>query len=158
MFKVKPLHAIIAVGAFMALVLAADQFSRGRRAYSAYERIGPDADGVVRLDVGDLERLEVRFYRFLNSGNQEVRFLVGRDREGVVQVGFDSNDSHYKTDRGFSYQDGWITDNKCETTTRLSAINQGGKGCKPAAVKHRVQADQLLITEADMLAGWRYFR
>ena len=158
MTKLNPMHALVAVAAFAGLVLVADQFARGRRSYSAYERIGPDADGVVRLDVSDLERREVRFYRFLNAGNQEVRFLVGRDQTGTVQVGFDANDSHYKTDRGFSYQDGWITDNKCETTTRLSAINQGGKGCKPAAVKHRLEGDRLIITEADMLAGWRYFR
>ncbi len=158
MTKIRPAYALIAIGVFMALVLAADQYARGRRSYSAYQRVGLAADGVVRIDVGDLERLEVRFYRFLNTANQEVRFLVGRDREGIVQVGFDANDSHYKTGRGFSYQDGWITDNKCDTTTRLSAINQGGRGCKPAAVKHRVEGDQLIVTEVDMLAGWRYFR
>ncbi len=158
MTKLRPIHAIAFVGAVATLLLAADHFVRGRRSYSAYERIGPDADGVVRIDVGDLKRLEVRFYRFLNAGNQEVRFLAGRDEEGALQVGFDANDSHYKTDRGFSYQDGWITDNNCETTTRLSTINHGGRGCKPVAVKHRVDGDMLLIAEADMLAGWRYFR
>lgn len=158
MKKLKPVHAMIAIFGFLALMLAADQFARGRRGYAAFERIGLDADGVVRIDVSDLERLEVRFYRFLNAANQEVRFLVGRDDTGAVQVGFDANDTHYKTGRGFSYSNGWVTDNKCETVTRLSAINEGGRGCKPAAVKHRLEGDQLIITEADMLAGWRYFR
>ncbi len=158
MTKLRPIHAIVIVCTSMALVLTADQFLRGGRSYSAYQRIGPDTSGVVRLDIGDLVRLEVRFYRFLNASNQEVRFLVGRDEEGTIQVGYDANDSHYKTNRGFSYQDGWIIDNKCETTTRLSTIIQGGRGCQPAAVKHRVEGAQLIITEADMLAGWRYFR
>ena len=141
-------------GLFLALELAGDAWL-GR---PSFERVRPDADGRVRIDVGDLERLQVRFYRFLNAGNQEVQFLVGRDREGVVQVGFNANASHYKTRRGFSYQDGWIVDNKCETTTRLSAINQGGRGCKPAALAHRVIGDELVLEETDILEGWRFFR
>ncbi len=158
MKKLTPVRAFVILGALMALVLAADELRRGRFGHPGFERVGPDAEGLVRIDTSDLDRLEVRFYRFLNSGNQEVKFLVGRDEEGVVQVGFDASDSHYKLGRGFSYQDGWIIDNKCETTVRLSAINKGGRGCKPAAIAHRMEGDELIITEAQMLQGWRYFR
>ncbi len=141
-------------GLFLGLELAGDAWLKR----PDFERVRPDAQGQVRIDVSDLGRLEVRFYRFLNAGNQEVQFLVGRDRDGVVQVGFNANAGHYKTRRGFSYQDGWIVDNKCETTTRLSAINQGGRGCKPAPLAHRVLGDELLLRESDILEGWRYFR
>ena len=141
-------------GLLLGLELAGDAWV-GR---PQFERVRPDAQGQVRIDVSDLERLQVRFYRFLNAGNQEVQFLVGRDREGVVQVGFNANAQHYKTRRGFSYQDGWIVDNKCETTTRLSAINVGGKGCKPAPLAHRVDGGELVLREPDILEGWRYFR
>ena len=154
--KLKPIHALILVAAFMALVLAADQWIGG--VSHSFTRVGPDRDGLVRIGVGDLERMQVRWYRFLNAGNQEVRFLVGRDETGTIQVGFDGGDTHLKTRRGFSYQDGWIIDNKCETTTRLSTVNDDKRGCKPTPVKHRVAGDELIITEADMLAGWRYFR
>lgn len=154
--KLKPIHALVLVGAFMALVLGADQWRRGIR--HSFTRVGPDAGGLVRIDVGDLERMEVRWYRFLNPGNQEVRFLVGRDGTGTIQVGFDGGPSHAKTRRGFSYQDGWIIDNKCETTTRLATVNEKKRGCKPTPVTHRVDGDELIITESDMLEGWRYFR
>lgn len=156
MKKLTPVSALAIVGAFFALMLAADQLGRGR--FGRFERVGPDAGGLVRIDVSDLERLEVRFYRFLNAGNQEVRFLVGRDEQGVVQVGFDSSGSHMKAGRGFSYQDGWMVDNKCETTTRLSAVNSPGRGCRPVPLAHRVEGGTLVLTEADVLAGWRYFR
>lgn len=154
--KLKPTHALVVIAAFMALVLGADQLSRGLG--HRFQRVSPDSDDLVRIDVSDLAKLQVRFYRFLNAGNQEVRFLVGRDQTGVIQVGFDGGESHIKLGRGFSYHDGWIIDNKCETTTRLSAINDGSRGCKPTPVKHRVEGGELIITEADMLAGWRYFR
>ncbi|MCP3995770.1 MAG: DUF2318 domain-containing protein [bacterium] len=141
-------------GLFLGVQLASDAWLKRPN----FERIRPDDAGEVRIDVSGLDRLQVQFYRFLNAGNQEVQFLVGRDSEGVVQVGFNANPQHYKTRRGFSYQDGWIVDNKCETTTRLSAINKGGRGCKPAALKHRVVGDELVLREADILEGWRYFR
>ena len=158
MKKLTPVRALVLLGVFFALVFVAEEFRRGTFGHPGYTRVGPDDAGLVRIDTSDLERLEVRFYRFLNTGNQEVLFLVGRDEEGVIQVGFNANDGHYKLRRGFSYQDGWIVDNKCETTVRLSAINRGGGGCKPVAIAHRMDGDELVITEADMLRGWRYFR
>jgi len=39
---------------------------------------------LLRLIAGTTIR-QVRFYRFLNRGNQEVRFFVGRDAQGTVQ-------------------------------------------------------------------------
>ncbi|MCP3960224.1 MAG: DUF2318 domain-containing protein [bacterium] len=158
MKRVTPVHALIVVAAFMAVILFANQLASGAFGGHRFERVRPGDDGMVRIAIGDLERLQVRFYRFLNSGNQEVRFLVGRDEEGVIQVGFDAGRSHQKVGRGFSYQDGWIVDNKCETTTRLSTLNDGGRGCRPIPLKHSVAGDELIITESDVLEGWRYFR
>ena len=153
-----PLKALVLFAAFFALVMIADMFSSGSFGHPGFERVGPDPDGVVRINVGDLEKEQVRFYRFLNHANQEVKFLVGRDESGVIQVGFDAGESHFKLRRGFSYQNGWIIDNKCSTTTHLSDVNRGGSGCKPVPVRHQLVGDQLLIREPDMLEGWRYFR
>lgn len=156
MAKITPRTALAAVLAFGALMLGIE-FATGAHGHS-FERLRPDDQGLVKIDVSNLEVLDVRFYRFLNAGNQEVEFLVGRDREGVIQVGLNANDNHAKTRRGFSYQDGWIIDNKCETTTRLSAINQGGGGCKPKALAHEMVGDTVILRETDILTGWRYFR
>jgi len=158
MTRWKPSHAILIVlvvlGFGWGIRLALDAHHGKAR----LETVRADSQGVVRIDLRDLERLEVRFFRFINAGNQEVEFLVGRDEEGEVQVGFNANDNHYKTRRGFSFQDGWIIDNKCETATRLSKVNAGGGGCKPAPLEHQVLDDVLVLQERDLLAGWRYFR
>ncbi len=141
------------LGLFLGLELAADSwFGKAK-----LELVKP-IDGVVKIDLRDFAPLEVRFYRFLNAGNQEIEFLVGRDEQGVVQVGFNTSENHYKTRRGFSAQGEWIIDNKCETSTRLSGVNESSGVCRPIALKHEVVGDELILQEPDILAGWRYFR
>ena len=99
----------------------------------------------------------MRFYRFLNRSNQEVRFLVGRDGQGEVQVGFDASDTHARVGRGFRHEGEWLVDNKCDTASRLAQVNRGGGGCRPVPLRHRLEGEQLVLSEADILQGWRLF-
>jgi uncharacterized membrane protein len=111
----------------------------------------------VHIDVADLPRSEVRFYRFLNRGNQEVKFLVGRDETGTVQVGFDASETHARVGRGFRHDGDWVVDAKCDTASRLSEVNQGGGGCRPVPLEHHLEGQQLVLRESDILKGWRLF-
>lgn len=156
MKRFRPLHAMLLVAVVVGAVVAADLAFDGGR--SGATTVRPDAQGVVTLDVSTLAPSEVRFYRFLNAGNQEVRFLVGRDREGVVQVAFDASETHAKLGRGFRHEGDWLVDNKCESAVRLASVNEGGRGCRPVPLAHRVDGDRLVLTETDILRGWRYFQ
>lgn len=158
MARLRPIHAILLVVVFMALVVSAQYAWEGGFGHGGYDLVRPDAEGRVTVDIADLEPQDVRFYRFLNAGNQEVKFLVGRDRRGTVQVGFDASESHSLLGRGFSAQDGWIVDNKCESAVRLETVNEGGRGCRPVPLDHRVEGDRVILAEQDILRGWRYFR
>jgi uncharacterized membrane protein len=151
--RFKPIYGILLVPIFVVGVfLLAGGFGLTR-----HERVTPDADGVVRIDVSDLQSEQVRFYRFLNRGNQEVKFLVGRDREGVIQVGFDASETHARVGRGFRAEGDWVIDNKCETASHLEEVNQGGGGCRPVPLEHQVVGQQVVLQEADILKGWRLF-
>lgn len=158
MTRFKPIYGILlvilAVGGFWAVNLVIEAL-QGR---GDFQRVSPSPQGEVRIDVGDLKTGEARFYHFLNPSNQEVEFFIARDQSGTFQVAFNAGDSHYKVKRGFSVQDGWVIDNKCGTTSRLTEVNAGGSGCRPVPLAHRVQGDQVVLTERDILAGWRYFR
>ncbi len=123
-----------------------------------FTRVAPDAQGAVTLAVGDLAPLEVRFYRFLNSGNQEVRFFVGRDESGALQVAFDASENDFKLKRGFRADGAWIVNNKCETSIRLAEVNRQPSGCSPVPLPFRAEGDRLVLAENDVLGGWRYFR
>jgi len=153
MAKFKPIHGIVLVVAAVAGLVLLD--SRSGR--SEFQQVRAAPDGVVRLNVADLDRGQVRFYRFLNSANQEVEFFVGRDPQGTVQVAFDASENHFKRRRGFRLQDGWIVDNQCGSSFRLSSVNGGGRGCSPIPLPHRDAGNEVLITEPDLLRGWRLF-
>lgn len=158
MFRFRPLHGVSLVLLFMGAVLAADYVLEGRVGQARFERVSPDREGTVRVPLAGLDAREVRYYRFLNPGNQEVRFFVGRDAEGVVQVAFDASESHANLGRGFRHEGEWVVDNKCDTAVRLATVNQGGGGCKPVPLVHRVEGDTLVLAESDLLTGWRLFR
>ena len=158
MSRFRPLHGIVLVLLAGGLIFLADFYIQGGFARADFERVGPDATGTVRLDVSSLAPSEVRFYRFLNAGNQEVLFFIGRDPGGVLQVAFDANEICAKAKRGYRHDGDWVVCNKCDKAFRLAEVNAGGGGCKPIPLEHRVQGSEVVLAESDILKGWRYFR
>ena len=158
MKAIKPIHAALLVLMIASSVLVADYAMDGGFSHTGYERVTPDTQGRVIIDVSDLEAGSVQFYRFLNAGNQEVKFFVGRDDDAHVQVAFDANEICYKTRRGYKHDGEWMVCNKCDKAFRLKEVNRGGGGCKPVPVEHQLNGDQLVMQESQILAGWRYFR
>jgi uncharacterized membrane protein len=156
--RFRPLHGLLLVAFFMAAVLVADWAIDGGFRRGRFERVGPDPNGDVRLAIADLAPGQVRFYRFLNPGNQEVHFFVARDRAGILQVAFDAAENDFKRHLGFRQEGDWIVNNKCETALRLEEVNAGTSGCRPAPLRHRVDGDSLVLREDDVLTGWRFFR
>lgn len=158
MAKLRPFHAAAGVLLFGVAIVAADYGIDRGFSSAGYKRVSPDSNGRVILDVADLSSGEMKFYRFLNSGNQEVKFFIGRDRNSVIQAAFDANQICYKTQRGYRHDGEWVTCNKCDKAFRVVEVNDGGGGCKPVPLVHTVAGNQVVLTESDILAGWRYFR
>ena len=156
MKRFSPLYGILLVLAFTAAVLGAEYAMHGHD--RDFVRVAPEKNGLLQLQVGDLGPNQVRFYRFLNSGNQEVKFFVGRDGAGNLQVAYDAAESDYKRKRGFRHQGEWLVNNKCETAIRLKDVASGRGGCAPVPLKYSLAGTSLTLTESDILDGWRYFR
>jgi uncharacterized membrane protein len=156
--KFKPWHGIVLVLVFMAAALAADHFVTGEHRKADYERVRPGTDGLVRISVADLKPAEVRFYHFLNPANQEVHFFLARDEKGTLVSAFDANEICYKKKRGYRWEGEWVTCNFCDKSFRLAEVNQGGGGCKPVPMVATERNGEVVLDEATILQGWRYFR
>ena len=156
--RFKPVHGVLAVVLFAGVVVAADLALQGRLGKPPYERVAAGPNGTVRIDLAGLGPRQVRFYHFLNPSNQEVWFFVGRDSSGQVQVAFDASEVCTKSKRGFRHEGEWVVCNKCDKSFRLSEVNAGGGGCKPVPLRYQLAGSDLLIAQADVLAGWRLFR
>jgi uncharacterized membrane protein len=158
MRRFKPVYGVFLVILVVGAVLTAELALDGRLGGSSYTRVSPGPDRLVRIDLSGLRAQQVRFFRFLNPSNQEVKFFVGRDAGGEVQVAFDADEVCAKNKRGFRQDGEWVICNKCDKSFRLSEVNAGGGGCKPVPLQHQVLGSELLIAEADILQGWRFFR
>jgi uncharacterized membrane protein len=156
--RFRPIYGLLLVPLFMAAVLVADLALDGGLGGKRFERVSPDRQGQVHLEVGDLEAGDVRFYRFLNSGNQEIKFFIARDRNSDLQIAFDANEICFKKGRGYTAQGEWLVCNWCDKSFRLAEVNAGGGGCRPVPLAHTVEGDTVVLEETDILAGWRFFR
>lgn len=152
----RPIHGVLGVALLLASYLLIDHFFG--RSGARFERVGPDPQGRVAIDVASIRPLEVRYYRFLNRGNQEVLFFVGRDEAGTLAVAFDASENDFKRKRGFRAEGAWVVNNKCDTATRLAEVNLGRSGCGPVPLRFHQEGATLVLAENDILEGWRYFR
>lgn len=157
MRRIKPIQGVALILAALGLLWGLEYYLEGRQHQADFQRIAPDGRGEVRIAVRDLEPLQVKFFRFLNAGNQEVKFFVGRDPGGHVQVAFDANETCAKTKRGYRHDGEWVVCNKCDKAFRLTEVNAGGGGCKPVPLPFREASDEIVVAEADILKGWRLF-
>jgi uncharacterized membrane protein len=157
MRRFRPIHGILLVLLFMAAIVVGQKAFEGQLNGPDYELVTP-ARGEVNLDLTGIGPNQVRFYRFLNGGNQEVRFFVGRDGAGEVVAAFDASETCNKTKRGFHHDKEWMVCNKCDKSFRLTEINAGNGGCYPVPIRHRVEGNRLVLAENDVLQGWRFFR
>jgi len=157
MRRFKPIHGLLIVLVVLGAIWGAEVALEGRLNSSGFQRVAPSREGQVRVNVADLKPQEVRFFQFLNAGNQEVHFFVGRDKAGQLQVAFDASETCAKYKRGFRHEGEWIVCNKCDKAFRLTEINSGAEGCPPIPVRHQVAGSELVIAESDILRGWRLF-
>jgi uncharacterized membrane protein len=155
--RFRPIHGILLVLAFMGLVWAAEWASDGGFNRKRHVRVRAEADRTVRIDTAEFKPLDVRFYRYLSAGNQEVKFLVGRDGAGHLHATFDANELCAKTRRGYRAQGEWLVCNKCEKAFRLAEVDANPGGCWPVTIAFRLEGSEVVMTEDALLTGWRLF-
>lgn len=113
-------------------------------------------DGVFRLDVSGIKGGEVRFFNYA-TGGKSVVFFVARTQGGEIRTAFDACITCYPHKMGYRLEAGSVVCVKCGTAFGLDELGRGKGNCVPIAIEHRLDGDGIVIDEAVIISGARWF-
>jgi high-affinity iron transporter len=104
---------------------------------------------IAQASDGDLHRFSAR------ENGQEVRFWLYKKPDGNIATAYDACEicgavGFYKTSTG-------VVCKNCAAPINPQSVGQPG-GCNPIPLKAETTADAVIISEADVAAGSRYFK
>jgi FTR1 family protein len=144
----------VAAGVLAIISISADFiYSRAAQVLSPAEPVSI-ADGDVRVSVSRLADHEL--HRFVaNVNGAPVRFIAVLDSTDTVRAGLDA--CLICGHQGY-YQDGAnVICRHCAAAIYVPTIGMAG-GCNPIHVDYRVEGETLIITEAALTEGAKYFQ
>jgi uncharacterized membrane protein len=144
----------VAAGVLAIISISADFiYSRAAQVLSPAEPVSI-ADGDVRVSVSRLA--DHQLHRFVaNVNGAPVRFIAVLDSTDTVRAGLDA--CLICGHQGY-YQDGAnVICRHCAAAIYVPTIGMAG-GCNPIHVDYRVEGETLIITEAALTEGAKYFQ
>jgi len=114
-------------------------------------------DGLVRIDASQIKPGEVRFYRYEPKGGGLAVFMLARTDSGDIKAAFDACITCYPHRMGYRSEDDCVVCVYCGTRFRLDELGTGKGNCIPVELKFEQDGDAVFISEADLIAGSRYF-
>lgn len=138
--------AAMVVAAFAWIGLAAD----GGNVVSA-------SGGQVTIPLAEVGDGQAHFYTYRDGGT-DVKFFLLKSRDGVVRAALDSCDVCYREKKGYRQEGDQMVCNNCNQKFPSNRINDIKGGCNPAPLNRRVAGGQVVIAEAELRQGTRYFR
>lgn len=154
---------VTGVLAVAALIILAAGFIllNGQSANStSYNQSTVDVSGQnVLIPVSDLADNNFHFYSY-NSSGTVIKYMVIKDKNGVIHTAFDACDVCYKTKKGYHQSGEYAQCNNCGKTFSIYDIgtkNTAG-GCWPGYLQHSIQGNNVVIKNSDLESGKYYFQ
>jgi high-affinity iron transporter len=111
------------------------------------------ANGLITIPLAQVSDGELHRYAIVENG-QEVRFWLYRKPDGQMATVFDACEICGAV--GFFKGPNGVVCKNCAAPINPQSVGQPG-GCNPIPLKAEANADSVLIREADVGAGTRYF-
>jgi len=143
------------LGLAAALVLAAGT-AQAWFGFDKYAAVEPK-NGSVAIPAAEVSDGEAHYYHLERDG-RDVRFFVLKSSDGVIRAAFDACDVCWREGKGYSQEGDFMVCNNCGQRFHSARINEVKGGCNPAPLDRSVEHDQVIISEADILAGAGYFQ
>jgi uncharacterized membrane protein len=151
-----PGHIVVIV-ALVALALSL--FSNLNRAHAGFFGGPPTVKaqaGAVKIPVAEVSDGQAHFYGF-KTGGKEIQFFVIKSRDGVLRTALNACDVCFPEKKGYAQRGGDMVCNNCGQHFHTERIMEVKGGCNPSPLPRTVDGKSVIIREADLAAGAKYF-
>lgn len=113
-------------------------------------------NGLVRLPLKTIDDGQAHFFTF-ETDRGKIDFFVVKSIDGQIRAAFDACDVCYREKKGYSQSGDFMVCNNCGQQFRTDMVNEVSGGCNPGPLARKIERDELLISQADLLKGGWYF-
>jgi uncharacterized membrane protein len=110
----------------------------------------------VRINLADVSDGQAHYFKF-DSAQGEIKFFVVKSVDGVMRAAFDACDVCYREKKGYRQEGDMMVCNNCNQQFRTDLVNEVKGGCNPAPLVRRIDGNQLIISNKDIVLGAHYF-
>lgn len=141
----------------VAVMLYQDLYASRPPSLSPAAPVAPDAGGVVRIPVAEVQDGDLHRFAYIASDGHKVRFfLVNRYDTAQVNIGVVFDSCMICGDDGYVQNGDEIICIACNVRMFRPSIGKPG-GCNPIPLDHAVEGAEIVIAAAALEAGARYF-
>lgn len=98
-----------------------------------------------------------RVFCFEEPDGHRIRFILARDRQGIVHTALDACERCAMFHKGYDIVGNYLVCRVCGNRYRLSEMGVGKASCVPVNLGHREHGKQILINVAELKAAKALF-
>lgn len=144
---------LLGVLAIVVLAIAAERVNRLRKP----DCTQVDGRRVVNLPLAELGLGTAKAFCYRDADDAVIRFIVGRDADGIVYSAFDACRGCFEHHQGYRLAGGQMVCRFCSRAYRVKDMGTGIASCVPLRLPHQTSSDAVQIRVADLEAGRELF-
>ncbi|MFA5517109.1 MAG: DUF2318 domain-containing protein [Desulfuromonadales bacterium] len=113
--------------------------------------------GRIAIPAATLDDGKARFFTYRHDGTA-IRFFLLKSHDGVIRAALDTCDVCYREKKGYRQEGDEMVCNNCNQRFPSDQINEIKGGCNPAPIERDIAGGQVLLSEAELRQGKRYFQ
>lgn len=114
-------------------------------------------EGEVRLDASQFDNGQAQFFSYRHPDGTRIDFFILKSTDGILRAAFDACDVCYQEKLGYRQEGDEMVCNNCNQRFDSRLINVVRGGCNPSPLRRSLDGEQLVLAEADLRTGRRYF-
>ncbi len=115
-------------------------------------------NGAFQFPVSAFQDGKARHFVYKHAENQEVRFFVVKSTDGVIRAALDACERCFHAKKGYVQQGNDMVCINCGLKFRTDKVNVVTGGCNPHPLARSVKDGNVIISQAEVVSGLRFFK